>query len=100
MEFWRAIGNQLRVIDVRNVAAAFGFIHVMGSHKKSNAVAGKFKQQIPQLPPRDGIDSRGRFIQEKQFRLVAASRNKCQPLLPSAGKLCCQPVQILLESIQ
>ena len=61
----RAVGNEFSVIDVRDVAAAFGFVHVVRGHKKSDAVAGKLEQQIPKLPARDRIDAGGGFVEKK-----------------------------------
>ena len=62
-------------------------------------MSGKFKQQIPQLAPRDGIDAGGRLVQKKQFWLVQHRATECQPLFPSSGKLCGKPVQIRIEAI-
>jgi len=80
------------------VAAAFGFIHVMGSHKKSNAVAGKFKQQIPQLPPRDGIDSRVGSSKKSNFgwcSIAQQSASRCfhppESCAASRSKYCSSP---------
>src|SRR5215470_11179582 len=62
-----AIGDELAVVDVRDVAATFRFVHIVRSDKKSDAVAGKLEEQIPQLPTRHGIDAGGGLIEEKQL---------------------------------
>src|SRR5579859_6788850 len=40
----RAVRDELAIVDVSNVAAAFRFIHVMRGDKKRDAVAGKLKE--------------------------------------------------------
>src|SRR5690242_16916996 len=42
-----SIGNELAVINVSNVAASLGFVHVVRGYEKSDAVPGKFKKEIP-----------------------------------------------------
>src|ERR1700686_895252 len=64
------IGNQPAVIDVRNVAAPFGFIHVMRGDEKRDAVTGKLEEKIPKLAARDGIDARGWLVKEQELWLV------------------------------
>ncbi len=90
----RAVGDDFAVINVRDVAAALGFVHVVRGHKKRDAVPGKFKQQIPKLAPRYRIDARRRFVKKKQLGFVQHRATESQPLLPAAGKLRRQAVQI------
>ena len=45
----RAVGDQLAVINVGDVAAALRFVHVVRGDEKSDAVPGKFKQQDPKV---------------------------------------------------
>src|ERR1700693_3837803 len=45
----RAIGDDLAVVDVGDVAAALGFVHVVGRYEKRDAVAGKLEEQVPEL---------------------------------------------------
>src|ERR1700676_1058488 len=59
-----AVGDHPAVIDVGDMATALRLVHVVRSHKKGDAVAGEFEEQIPELPARHGIDSRSRLIQE------------------------------------
>ena len=61
----RAVGDQLAVVNVRDVAAAFGFIHVVRGDEERDAVAGKLEQQIPELAARDRIDARGGLVEEE-----------------------------------
>src|SRR5215469_10014138 len=91
---WRTIGNELAVIDVRHVTAALGFIHIVSAHKKSDAMPGQFKKQIPKLPACDGIDARGRLVEKQQLRLVQHGATQGKPLLPPTRKLRGQPLQV------
>src|SRR5271156_3891425 len=95
-----AVGDELAVVNVRDVAAALGFVHVVGGDKKSDAMAGKFEKQIPQLTARDRIDARGRLIEKKQFGFVEHGATKGEPLLPAAGKLRGEAIQVRDETIE
>jgi len=76
----RSVGNDLPVIDVCNVTTTFRFVHVVGGHEKSDAVPGKFKEKIPKLAPRHGIDTGGRLVKKKQLGLVQHGAAERQPL--------------------
>src|SRR5215510_13858175 len=65
-----AVSDQLTVVNVGDVAAAFGFVHVVRGYEKGDAVAGQLEEQIPELTARDGIDTCRRFVQKKQLRFV------------------------------
>src|ERR1700676_2927753 len=39
-----AVGDELAVINVSDVAAALGFVHVMGGNKKRDAMTGKLEE--------------------------------------------------------
>ena len=96
----RAIGDQLAVINVSDVAATFRFIHVMRRDEKRDAMAGEFEKQIPKLSARDGIDASGRFVEEEQLWLVQHGAAKRHPLLPSARKFPREAIKIRPESVQ
>src|SRR5260370_15461484 len=70
-----AVGDELAVINVGDVAAALGFVHVMGGDKKRDAMAGKLDQEIPNLAAGDGIDAAGRPV----------AKNKLPPAPPGAA---------------
>src|SRR5579864_1622532 len=82
-----AVGNKLAEINVGDVAAALGFVHVVRGHKKRNAVPGKLEKQIPELPARNRIDAGGWLVEEQQFGLVQHGAAKSEPLFPAARKL-------------
>src|SRR5580704_855941 len=82
------------------MAAALGFVHVMGGDKKRDAVTGKLEEEIPELAARDGIDARGGLVEEKKCRLVQHGAAESEALLPAAGKLRGQAIQIGCEAIE
>src|SRR5258708_418489 len=77
----RPIGNELAEINVSDVAAALGFVHVMRGYEKGDAVAGKLEEEIPELAARDGVDAGSGLIEEKEFRLVQHGAAGSQRLL-------------------
>src|SRR5438477_5512863 len=82
-----AVSDELAEIDVGDVTAALGFVHVVSGDKEGDAVAGKLEQQVPELPARDGIDAGRRFVEKQQLRLVEHGAAQRQTLFPPAGKL-------------
>src|SRR6266571_1484842 len=45
----RAVGDELAVINIGDVAAALGFVHVVRGHEERDAVAGKLRGQAIQI---------------------------------------------------
>src|SRR5579871_2233384 len=95
----RAVGDQLAVVDVGDMAATLGFVHVMSRDKKGDALRGEFEEKIPQLTARDGIDASGRLIEEEQFRFMEHGAAECEALLPSAGELSREARDIRTEPV-
>src|SRR5579859_2109953 len=83
----RAVGDELAVVDVGDMAATLGFVHVMSRDKKSDALRGEFEEKIPQLTARDGIYAGGRLVEEEQFWFMEHRAAEREALLPSAGEL-------------
>src|SRR5258708_34572152 len=83
----RPIGNELAEINVSDVAAAFGLVHVMRGDEKGDAVAGKLEEEIPELAARDGVDAGGGLIEEKEFRLLQHGAAECEGLLSPTREL-------------
>src|SRR5690349_23254433 len=81
------IGDDLAEINVGDVTASLGFVHVMGRHKECDPVAVEFEQKIPKLAPRYGIDARSRFVEKEQLGLVQHGAAESQSLIPSPGEL-------------
>src|SRR5215470_348791 len=82
------------------MAAALGFVHVMGSDEKSDAVGGEFEEKIPQLAASDGIDAGGRLIEKEKFRFVKHGAAEGEALLPAAGKFSCKASRVRAEAIE
>src|ERR1700676_494657 len=95
-----AVGDELPVVDIRDVATALGFIHVVRGDEKSDAVAGELEQQVPELATRDRVDARGRLIEEKQFGLMEHGAAQREALLPATGKLGGQAIQIRPKAVE
>ena len=66
--------HQFRQVNVADVIAALGFVHVMGGHEQRDPFTGELEKQIPQLAAGDWIDARGRLIEEKHTRPVHSER--------------------------
>src|SRR5439155_17274925 len=75
--------EKLREIDVADVGAALGLIHVVCGYKQRDAAAGKIEQQIPELPARDGIDAGRRLVEEEYVRALNKPPGQRQALLPT-----------------
>src|SRR5712692_678834 len=97
---WGAVGDELAEINVGDVAAALGFIHVVSGYEKRDAMTGKLEEKVPKLTARDGVDAGGGLIEEKQFRLVQHGAAESEALLPATGKLRCQAIQIGREAVE
>ena len=96
----RAVGDDFAEIDVGDVAAALGFVHVMSGDEKGDAVGGKFEEKIPELAARDGIDARGGFVEKDESGLVQHGAAESQALLPPAGKLRGETIEIRTETVE
>src|SRR5580692_1866458 len=97
---WRAIGDDLAVINIGHVAAALGLVHVVGGDEESDTVSGEFKKEIPELTSRYGIDSRRRLVEKEKLGLVKHGAAEGQPLFPAARELCGQAVHIGSEAVE
>ena len=58
------------------------------------------KSKIPKLAARHGIDARGGLVEKNQLGLVQHGAAESQPLLPPAGKLRGQAIQIRAEAVE
>ena len=87
LEFVRlAQHEQPRHVDVADVGAALGLVHVVRGDEQRHAAGGQLEQQVPQLPPGDGVDAGRRLVEKQQFGLVNQRTRQRQPLLPAAGE--------------
>ena len=83
----RAGDQQLREIDIADLAAALGLVHVVGGDEQRDALGRELEEQVPQLAPRDRIDARGRLVEEDHPGLVHERGAQREALLPAARKL-------------
>src|SRR6266404_5332134 len=95
-----AIGNEAAEINVGDVAAAFGFVHVMGGDEEGDAVAGKLEEKIPKLAASDRIDAGGRLVKKQELGFVEHGAAEGEALLPSAGKLGGETIEIGLKTVE
>ena len=59
--------------------------------------AGQLKEQIPQLPARDGIDAGRRLVEEKHTRFVDEGAGHGEALAPATGEQGGPPVEVGFE---
>src|SRR5260370_14216042 len=96
----RPVRDELDVINVGDVAAAPGFVHVVRGDEERDAVPRKFEEEIPELAASDGVDPGSRLVEEKKFRLVQHGAAEGEALLPSAGKLRGQAIEIGFKPVE
>src|SRR4051812_41602760 len=93
-----AEGDDLSVIDDRHsIAEYFGFVHVVGGQHCRATRRLELVDQVPQLPPRLGIQSRRRFIEKEQVRIADDRAGEGQALLLAAGQLADASVALFIE---
>src|SRR5262249_23320029 len=78
--------EQFGIVEVADLPAPFGLVHVVGGDEKRDPLSGLRKQQIPQLAPGDWIDPGGGLVEEKDARLVEQCGAQSEPLRPSPGE--------------
>src|SRR5688572_1868166 len=81
-------------MNISDMRAAFGFIHIVGGHKKRNAAAREFKKQIPEFTSCNGVNPRGGFVEKQDAGFVNQRATHGQALPPSAGKKSSPPSHI------
>ena len=90
----RAGDEQLRQVEVADLAAALGLVHVVRGDEERDALGGELEQQVPQLAARDRIDAGGRLVEEDHARLVHQRGAEREPLLPAAGEQAGAPIDV------
>ena len=68
---------------------ARGLLHVGGGHQDAHAGPGgpHAVQQLPELPPRQRVDARGRLVQDEEVGIVDQRAAQAQLLLHAPGEL-------------
>src|SRR5712664_1016179 len=95
-----AVGDEAAVIDVGDVAAALGFVHVVRGDEKRDAVAGEFEEEVPELAAGDRVDASSGLVEEQELRFVQHGAAEGKTLLPPARKLRSEPAEIRAEAIE
>src|SRR6267143_5378005 len=90
----RAVGDELAVVDIGDMAAALGFVHVVSGDEEGDAMTGKLEEEIPELAARDRIDARGGLVEKEERRLVQHGAAESEALFPATGKLGGQAILI------
>ena len=70
----------------------------MGNHNNRNAFVIQFLEKIHYLFAGGAVQSAGRFIGKKNFRMVDDSTGNGNTLLLSAGKLCGTEMETIAEA--
>src|SRR5216684_949445 len=96
----RTVGDELAEINVGDVAATLGFVHVVSGDEEGDAVTGKLEEEIPDLAARDGVDAGRWLVEEKKRGLVQHGAAEGEALLPAAGKLRGQAIEVGFEAIE
>src|SRR5262249_53493708 len=89
--------DQYRQVNVADMIAALGFIHVMSCDEQRHALTSELKKQVPQLASRDRIDAGSWLIEEEHSGPVHQGASHGKTLPPAAGKLGGTPVDVWLE---
>src|SRR5262249_33010398 len=81
-------------IEVRDPPAALGLVHVVRRDEERDLLPGEREEQVPELSPREGVDSGGRLVEKEDARPVHERRGEREALLPSAGELAREPMAV------
>ena len=78
--------EQLRHVDVADVRAALGLVHVVRGHEQRHPASRQLEEQVPQVAPRHGVDPGGGLVEKEELRFVNQSAGQRQALLPATGE--------------
>ena len=90
----RAAHDHLRQVEVPDLAAALGLVHVVRRDEEGDALGRELEEEVPQLPARHGVDACGRLVEEDDPRLVHQGAAEREALLPAAAEQTRAPVQV------
>src|SRR5713226_7855905 len=94
------VGDELAVINVGDVAAALGFVHVVSGDEEGDAVSAHLEEKVPELAARDRINACGGLIEKEKLGFMQHGAAERQTLLPSTGKLRGQTIQVRSEAVE
>src|ERR1700730_8145883 len=95
-----AVGDEPAVIDVGDLTAALGFVHVMRGDEKRYALAGELEKEIPELAAGDRVNAGGGLVKEQELGFVQHGAAEGEALLPSARKLRGEAVKVRAEAVE
>src|SRR5258708_1670025 len=96
----RAVGNNLAKIDVSDMIAALGFVHVVRGDEKRDAMSGEFEKKIPKLASRDRVDAGSGLVEKEECRLMQHGAAESYTLLPASRKLRRQTIEVGREAVE
>ena len=82
----RTVREQPASSDVGQAMTSLRFVHVMRGDQKSQSLAGKPMDLLPEITARFRVHPGSRFIEEKQFRLMNHAGREGEALFPAARK--------------
>ena len=98
--FGRRIGRQHPAgIHQRNAVAALGLVHEMGGDEDRHAlIARQLDQQLPEAVARQGVDARGRLVEDEHLRFVDHGDRERQALADAERQIRRALVEIIVEA--
>src|SRR4029450_13823389 len=92
------VGEQSTLRNIGQPMTALGLVHVMCGDEKGEPSSGQAMNLFPEIAPCFRIESRGRFVEQEQFRLMNETRGQRGALLPPAGQLAGQLVSAIRQT--
>ena len=97
-QLFRAIQRFDAAIDHdRDAVAILGFVHIVGGDEDGDAAVGGRIDQAPELPPGDGVDAAGGFVEEDDGRVVDDGDGKGKLLLPPERQGATRVIPVLFQ---
>src|SRR6185312_1687206 len=86
-------------INERDAVASLRFVHEVGRDEDRHAlVAGKVDQRLPEPVAREGIDARGRLVEDEEIGLMDDGARERQPLPYPQGHVARALIEVILET--
>ncbi len=100
MRLRRCIGREHAArIHERYPIAALGLVHEVGRDENGHAlIARKIDQHFPEPVPRQGIDARGRLVEDEHFGLVDDGDREREPLANPQRQLQGALIEIIVKA--
>ena len=82
----RVAADQPPGVHQPHALATLGLVHVRRADDDGHSLKQEVGQDVPELPPRDGIDAGGGFVEQQQIGLVDQGTGQGEFLLHTAGE--------------